>query len=92
LINLTERLTKCQFLEGSAICLRVHEVYEQTLESDPATVDGKVLPVDLAQSDGVDVEVEEACELAENLLDTDTHGTLGVREEFDEVSELLPML
>jgi hypothetical protein len=82
---LTDRLTECQFLEGSAICLRVHEVHEQTLESDPAAVDGKVLPVDLAQSNGVDVEVEEARELAEDLLNTDTHGTLGVGEEFNEV-------
>jgi hypothetical protein len=76
-------LTESQLLKGASVCLRVEEVDEGELEEDPATVDGEELPADGGQGNGVDISGEEAAELSENLLDSDTHGTLGVGEEFD---------
>jgi hypothetical protein len=64
---------------------RVHEEDEPEFKGDPAAVDGEVLPADGAEGDGVDVVGEEAAELAEDLLNTDTTGALGIGEEFDEV-------
>ena len=78
-------LTESQLLKGASICLRVEEEDEAELEEDPATVDGEEFPADGIERDRVDVGGEEAAELSENLLDSDTHSTLGVREEFDEV-------
>lgn len=74
-----------QFLERAVVSLRVEQVDEAELEEDPRAEDGEVLPADGVHGDGVDVEREEACELAEELFDADTHGALGVREDLDEV-------
>ena len=82
-------LTEGEFLEGAAVGLGVEGVDEDELESDPSAVDGHVLPVDSLESKGVDVGGEEATALAENLLNSDTHGTLGVGEEFDEVGYIM---
>jgi hypothetical protein len=64
---------------------RVHEEDEAEFKEDPAAVDGEVLPADSGEGDRVDVVGEEAGALAEDLLNTNTHGALGIREEFDEV-------
>lgn len=58
---------------------------EAELEEDPAAVDGEELPVEGIKGNGVDVGGEEATELAEDLLDSDTTAALGVGEEFHEV-------
>jgi hypothetical protein len=78
-------LTESKLLERTAVRLGVEQVHDDELESNPAAVDGEVLPVDGIEGDGVDVGGEEAAELAEDLLDTDTHGTLGIGEELDKV-------
>ena len=65
--------------------LGVHPVDEGELEEDPAAVDGEELPVESIEGERVDVGGEEATELAEDLLDSDTTAALGVGEEFDEV-------
>ena len=78
-------LTESQLLQGASVCLWVEEVDEAELKEDPATVDGKELPADGGEGNGVDVGGEETSEFSENLLDSNTHGTLRVGEEFDEV-------
>lgn len=65
--------------------LGVEEVDEDELEEDPRAVDGEELPVDGLEGDGVDVAGEEATDLAEDLLNSDTTGALSVWEELDEV-------
>lgn len=67
------------------MCLGVEGEDEQELKEDPAAVDGEVLPVDGLEGDGVHVGREETGQLSEDLLDTDTHGTLGIGEQLDEV-------
>jgi hypothetical protein len=67
------------------LSLGVHPVDEGELEEDPAAVDGEELPVEGVEGERVDVGGEEATELAEDLLDSDTTAALGVGEEFDEV-------
>lgn len=78
-------LTESKLLECTAVGLGVESEDEQELEEDPAAVDGHVLPSDGLESDGVYVGGEEACQLSENLLDADSHSTLGVGEKFDKV-------
>lgn len=82
---MTERLTEGKLLEGAVVGLGVEEGDDAELKSDPATVDGKVLPADGFDGDGVDVVGEETSELSENLLNTDTTRTGGVGPELDEV-------
>lgn len=82
-------LTESKLLESTALGLGVEQEDKGEFEEDPSTVDGHVLPVDGSKSDRVDVGGEEATALAENLFDSDTHGPLGVGEEFDEVSCLM---
>lgn len=65
--------------------LGVEPVDEAELEEDPATVDGEELPIEGVKGNGVDVGGEEATDLAEDLLDSDTTAALGVGEEFHEV-------
>ena len=77
-------LTESQLLKGASVCLGVEKVHKDELKGNPATVDGKELPADGVEGNGVDVGGEEATELSENLLDSDTHGTLSVREDLDE--------
>lgn len=79
------KLTESQLLESAVVRLGVEEVDGDELEEDPSAVDGEVLPADGVEGLGVDVGGEETTELAENLLDTDTPGTLSVGEDFDEV-------
>jgi hypothetical protein len=83
-----------KLLEGAVVRLRVEHVDGEELESDPSAVDGQELPVDGAESEGVDVSGEETTELSEDLLDTDTHGTLGIGEQLDKVgcSELAGLI
>jgi len=80
------RLTESELLEGAVVRLGVEEVDGEELKGDPAAVDGEVLPVDGLERNRVDVGREETTALAENLFDTDTHGTLSVGENFDEES------
>ena len=75
-----------QLLKRTAARLGVHEVDEKELEGNPSTVDGEVFPIDGFERNGVDIVGEETADLAEDLLDSDTAGTNGVGEEFDEVS------
>lgn len=74
-----------KLLEGAVVRLGVEHVDGEELKGDPAAVDGQVLPADGVEGLGVDVCGEETAELAEDLLDTNTHGALGVGEYFDEV-------
>jgi len=74
-----------QLLEGAARSLGVQEVDNEELESDPTTIDSKVLPLDGVEGDGVDVGGEETSKLAEDLLDTDTARSLGIGPKFDKV-------
>ena len=74
-----------KFLQGAAAGLGVEPVDNAELEEDPTTVDGKVLPLDGIESDGVDVGGEETGELSEDLLNTDTAGSHGIRPKFDQV-------
>lgn len=64
--------------------LGIHREDEAELKEDPATVDSKELPVEGVEGQGVDIGGEEATELAEDLLDSDTTAALGVWEEFNE--------
>lgn len=80
-----EKLTESKLLEGAVVRFGVEKVYGDELKRDPTAVDGQELPVDGVERLGVDVGGEETAQLAENLLDADTHGTLGVGEDFDEV-------
>ena len=77
--------TESQLLQGAARSLGVQEEDDHELESDPTTVDSKVLPLDGIEGDGVDVGGEETGELAEDLLDTNTTGSLGVGPKLDKV-------
>jgi hypothetical protein len=74
-----------KLLERTVVRLGVEHVDGEELEGDPSAVDGQELPVDGVESEGVDVGGEETTEFAEDLLDSDTHGTLGVGEDFDKV-------
>ena len=65
--------------------LGVEDEDEAELEEDPADVDSHVLPANGLEGNGVDVGGEEASQFAENLLDSDTHSPLGIREEFHKV-------
>ena len=67
------------------MCLRVEEEDGQEFESNPATIDGEELPTDVVKSDRVHVCGEEASALAKDLLDSDTHSTLRVREQFNKI-------
>jgi hypothetical protein len=78
-------LTESEFFERATVRLGVHEVDEHELERDPSAVDGKVLPADGGDGLGVDVDGEEATNLAPDLLETDTHGTHLVGEQLDQV-------
>ena len=78
------KLTESQLLEGAVVRLRVEKVDSEELESDPTAINGEELPVNSLEGERVDVGREEATGLAENLLDSDTHGTLSVREDLDE--------
>jgi hypothetical protein len=80
-----EKRTESKFFEGAAAGLGVEEVDDAELEEDPSTVDGQVSPLDGVESNRVDVCGEESCELAEDLLDTDTSASHRVGPEFDEV-------
>lgn len=79
------KLTERQLLKGSSICLRVEAVDKYQFEENPATEDGKILPIEFTESDGVDVGREETSSLAENLLDSNTARTDVIGEEFDKV-------
>lgn len=79
-------LTKGQLLQRTVIRLRIHKIHKQKLKRNPATVNRKILPINRAQRNGINVEIEKARSLAENLLDADAHGALGVGEDFNEVS------
>jgi hypothetical protein len=78
-------LTESQLLESAVVRLGVEEVDGDEFKGDPAAVDGEELPVDGVKGEGVDVGGEEAAELAEDLLDSNTHGTLSIWEDLDEV-------
>jgi hypothetical protein len=78
-------LTESQFLKSTSGSFWVKEVDEHEFESDPTTVDGKELPIDGSQGDRIDVLGEESSDFAKDLFDSDTTGSLSVREEFDEV-------
>lgn len=79
------RLTECQFLQCAASSLGVHEVDERELEDEPCCDDGHVFPANGGDSNGVDILREETADLAPDLLDGDTAGSLGVGKEFGEV-------
>ena len=80
-----ESLTESKFLERTPVGLGIEQIDEDELKEDPPAVDGEELPVDGLEGDGVDVAGEEATDLAEDLLNSDTTGALGVWEELDEV-------
>ena len=80
-----ERLTESELLEGTVVRLGVEQVDGDQLKGDPSAVDGQEFPVDGVERLGVDVGGEEAAQLAENLLDTNTHGALSVGEDLDEI-------
>lgn len=79
------QLTESQFFERAVVRLGVHEVDEREFKGDPCAVDGKVLPLNGGKGNGIDVDGEETSQLSENLFDTDTHGTLRIREQLDKV-------
>ena len=78
-------LTESQLFESPAVSLGVHEVDEDGLEREPATVNCQELPADLIHGKRVNVGREETTELAPDLFDADSTAALGVREEFDEI-------
>lgn len=51
----------CNLLEGRVLDLDIKHIHDKQLEGDPAVVDDVVFPADCAESDGVDVLVEEDC-------------------------------
>src|SRR4051794_39599559 len=74
-----------QLLQGAAAGLGVEHEDDAQLKEDPAAVDGQVLPGDGGEGNRVDVGGEEAAELAEDLLDTDTAAAVRVGPQLDEV-------
>lgn len=80
-----EKRTEGKFFEGASAGLRVEEVDDAELEENPSTVDGQVAPLDGIEGNRVDVGGEESCELAEDLLHTDTAASHRVGPKFDEV-------
>ena len=60
------------FLERSVSGLDVEEVDDHKLETEPAIVDDVVFPVELVESDGVDVGVEEKSEIDSKEEDCET--------------------
>lgn len=78
-------LTEGQLFQSAAACLGVQEVDNAEFDKDPATVDGKILPLDGVERNGVDVGGEKTAKLAKDLLDTNTTTTVIVRPELDQV-------
>jgi hypothetical protein len=85
LVELVVLEEESKFLQGATAGLGVEPVDNAELKANPTTVDGKVLPLDGIESNGVDVGGEETGELSEDLLDTDTTGSHGIWPKFDQV-------
>jgi hypothetical protein len=67
------------------VSLGVEREDEAEFKRNPATVSRHIFPVDGVEGKWVNIGGEEATQLSENLLDTDTHGSLSVWKEFDKV-------
>jgi len=65
--------------------LGVEQEDKDQLEADPAAVDGHVLPVDGVQGNRVHEGREEATDLSEDLLQSDTAGSLSEGEQLNQV-------
>jgi len=75
------------FLERSIPCFNVEEVDDSEFDGQPAGVDDVVVPSDSAESDGVDVGVEEEGQVDGQEDDGETLGTDGVRENLGSVTD-----
>lgn len=64
----------------------VEEVNGNNLDADHADIHDEILPASVVHADRIDVCSEEASTSNEELLDSDTTGTLGEWEKFDQVS------
>jgi len=75
------------FLERSVSGLDVEEVDDHKLETEPAIVDDVVFPVELVESDGVDVGVEEESEIDSEEENCETLCTNLVWQDLNTVTD-----
>lgn len=83
--QLAEILTESQFLQSSALSLRVEEVDEQDLKGNPTAVYCEEFPVNSVEGNWVNVVREEGTDLSPHLLDTNTTASNVVREQLNEI-------
>jgi len=71
-------LTEGQFFQRSACSLGIHKVDECKLEDEPSCNDGQVFPANSGNGDGINVLCEETADLAPDLFDCDSAGSLSI--------------
>ena len=83
--KMENELTESQLLECVAAGLWVEGEDNAKFKGNPATIENEEFPSDSTQGDRVDIVRDEAGNLAEYLLDTDTTASLGVRPKLNQV-------
>lgn len=86
-------LTESQFFQGAVVRFREQKVDENDLECDPAGVCDEIFPSDCSKGDRIHKCGEEVGSSPKELKESDSPGTLRVREQLDEIGcKLLVLL